>query len=491
MTALNTPGSAFRMQHPRSSFFGEVSAWFFWLTILFIVLPVGLWILPPLISLSALLIVASMYAMHHLVAVFHLKRLTIPSFFYFIYLAVILTPGFFIFRDEYSQSRWHFLFGIESVLITVPLGIWIANSLFQFRRRETEEYFCRTLREESLGGSAVRLYSIFLVLAAALVLLNFMETPAVPLFFLIRNPGDFLTVALLREDSFKLLASHFTYLYYVLRGTIFPFLIIVAFGRYRKERQKVWRRLFWISLILGLFYAGLTVEKSPVATIFGLLVVFLYLFRGGTLGRTATIAAPLLFLSFPLMVVLLAYHGTEGGSLSAAFQAIGERLFYGPAQVVEAYFQVFPALVSYQHGASMTKLATLMGWTTIDIPNTVGLYMMGTQGDLSSISANSCFVGALNADFGLVGVVLGGALAGVIMQAVHIYLFRKPKNVVNLAAYAICAWSFGMLVANPLPTVLLSGGVTFALILRFIFANRSRHSSAASLNPTILLEERS
>ena len=424
--------------------------------------------------------------MHRLVALFHLRRLTIPSFFYFIYLAVILTPGFFIFRDEYSQSRWHFLFGIESVLVTVPLGIWIANSVFQFRRRDTEGYFRRPVATESLGRSGVRLYCLFLILASILILVNFVETPVVPLFFLIRNPGDFMAAALLREDSFKLLTSHLTYIFYVLRGTIFPFLIIVAFGRYRKERQKVWGRLFWISLVLGVFYAALTIEKSPVATIFGLLVVFLYLFKGGTLGRTATIAAPLLFLSFPLMVVLLAYHGTEGGSLSAAFQAIGERLFYGPAQVVEAYFQVFPALVSYQHGASMTKLATLMGWTTINIPNTVGLYMMGTQGDLSSISANSCFVGALNADFGLVGVVLGGVLAGVIMQAVHIYLFRKPKNVVNLAAYAICAWSFGMLVANPLPTVLLSGGVAFALILRSIFAPRSKHSREFNRDPLLI-----
>lgn len=424
--------------------------------------------------------------MHRLVALFHLRRLTIPSFFYFIYLAVILTPGFFIFRDEYSQSRWHFLFGIESVLATVPLGIWIANSVFQFRQRDTEGYFRRQVATESLGRSGVRLYCVFLILASILILVNFAETPVVPLFFLIRNPGDFMAAALLREDSFKLLTSHLTYIFYVLRGTIFPFLIIVAFGRYRKERQKLWGRLFWVSLVLGVFYAALTIEKSPVAAIFGVLVVFYYLLKGGTLGKTASIAAPLLFLSFPLMVVLLAYHGTRGGTVGGAFQAIGDRLFYVPAQVVDAYFQVFPALVPYQHGASITKLASLMGWTTINIPNTVGIYMQGAQGDLNSVTANSCFVGGMNADFGLAGVVFGGIVAGFIMQAVHIYLFRKPKTIVNLAAYAICAWCFGTLVANPLPTVLLSGGVAFALILRSIFVPRFKHSREFNRDPLLI-----
>lgn len=439
-----------------------------WAVFLGLVLPLSLWGLPSIALLSGLLIVASLIAMQRLVGLFDLRRLTIPAFFYLIYISVILIPGFFIFNDEITGSRGRFLFGIESVLITVPLGVWFANYCFGFRKRETTDYFRRPVAYEGLGAFSYRKYVTFLALALILVVINLFEAPDVPLLFLIRNPGQFLAAALLREDSFKLLNSPFTYIYFVLRGIIFPFLVMLSFGEYLQHKEQLWRRLFWASLISGVIYAALTIEKSPVATIFGLLFIFYYLFKGGKLGLFSTVAASIIFLAFPLTIILLSYHGSEGGTLVGAIQAIAARIFYGPAQVVYAYFEMFPALVPFQHGASLPKLAFLMGSNAIDIPNLVGLYMTDGR-DLASISANGCFIGNFNADFGLPGVVVGGILAGFLMQMVYVYFCRKPKTVVSLAACAICMWAFGELVISPLPTTMLSGGVTFAFLLYWFF----------------------
>jgi oligosaccharide repeat unit polymerase len=456
-----------------SSFGREVFFQFALLVLFFLILPVSLWMLPRLALFSGLLIAASLWMMQRVVGLFNLRQVTIPAFFYFLYIAIILIPGFFIFNDEITPSRWRFLFGIESVVVTVPIGIWFASLFLGFRRQETADYFRRPVALEPLGAPAKRIYIAFLVLGFVLVLMNLWETPAIPLIYLIHNPGDFLTAAILREDSFKILNSHFTYAYYVLRGTVFPFLIMVAFGRYRRQKQAFWKRLFLTALFLGILYAAITIEKSPVAAIFGLLGVFYYLFKGGKLGKVAALVLPLLFLAFPLIVLLLAYDGSKGGTLSGALQAIGYRLFYSPAQVVYGYFEVFPAVIPFQHGASIVKLAHLMGWKAVDIPNLVGLYMTDGQ-DLDTITANSCFIGNFNADFGLPGVVLAGVLAGFLMQFVNVHLCRQRKTVVNLAAYAICMWAFGMLVASPLSTVLLSGGVAFSLILRWLFRDRRR-----------------
>lgn len=444
--------------------------------------------LPPLALLSGLVIVASLWMMQHLVGLFNLRRLTIPAFFYFIYLAAILTPGFFIFNEEVTSSRWRFLFAIESVLVTVPAGIGLANFFFGYSRQEIAEYFRRSVVREPHDAAAVRLYVTLLTLALILVLINLWETPVIPLFFLLRNPGEAMTAALLREDSFKFLNSHLTYAYYVLRGTVFPFLIILALGRFRDRAEGKWRRLFWISLLVGVSYAALTIEKSLVAAIFGILFVFVYLLRGGRLGKTTAVVAPILFLSFPAAVILFAYHGSEAGTLWGMLQAIGYRLFYSPAQIVYAYFEVFPAIVPFQHGASLVKLAQLIGWKAIDIPNTVGLYMTEGGGDLDTITANSCFLGNLNADFGLPGVVLGGVLTGFVMQVVSVYILRKAKTVTNLAAYAICMWAFGLLVASSLPTVLLSGGVTFALILGRILGSGSSELTIANSPDKFVLQ---
>ena len=454
-------------------FVKELSLQFLLLTLLLVVLPVSLWLLPPLAVLSGFLIAISLWWMQCLVGLFNIRQVTIPAFFYYLYIAIILIPGLVIFSDEVTPSRWRFLFGIESVLLTVPLGIWVANLILAFRRREVANYFRQPVAFETLDGSAKRIYFGFLALAAIFVLINLWETPVVPLFFLIRNPGEALTAALLREDAFKLLNSNLTYAYSVIRGTVLPFLVMVAFGRYRHQKQNLWRRYFLISLFLGVFYAAITIEKMPVATVFGLLGVFYYLFKGGRLGKLVAILVPLLFIAFPLIVILLSFQGVEGGTLGGALQALGQRLFSSPADVLYAYFEVFPTVVPFQHGASLLKVAYLMGWKTINIPNVVGLYMTDGQG-IDTITANACFIGNFYADFGLAGVVVGGVLAGISMQSVSVYLCRKPKTVVNLAVFAICYWALGILIASALSTQLLSGGVAFAFALSWIFTKRPR-----------------
>jgi len=455
------------------TFFREVSLEFLWLTFFLVILPASLWILPPLVLLSGLLITASLWMMHRLVGLFNLRQATIPALFYFMYVAIILTPGFFIFKDEITPSRWRFLFGIESVLVTVPLGIWLANLSLGFRRQEIANYFRQPVALEKQGARPKRIYLAVLVLALVLVLMNLWETPVIPLLYLVSHPGEYLQAALLREDAFKLLTSNFTYAFYVVRTTILPFLIILALGRYLQQKELAWRRLFVISLVLGVLYAAVTIEKAPVAAIAAVLGIFYYLFKGGKLGKMATVVFPVLFLSFPIIIVLLAYNGSEAGTLSGALQAMAARIFYSPAQVVYAYFEVFPNVLPFQHGAGIAKLAQLMGWKTVDIANFVGVYLTDGK-DLDTITANTCFIGNFNADFGLPGVVVSGIAAGFIMQFVNVYFCRKPKTVVHLAAYAICFWAFGMLVSSALSTQLLSGGVIFALLLLWLFKDREK-----------------
>lgn len=467
--------SAFELGLSLGSFVREISFQLVLLTFLFVGLPLSVWILPPRAWFSGLSIVVSLWMMHHLVDLFNVRRLTIPAFFYFMYFGIILVPGFFIFHEEATPARDRFLFSIDSVLLTVPIGIWLANFLSHFQIKEIAEYFSRPVQQASLKEPNRRLYLTVFLISLGFVILNLWETPVVPLLYLIRHPGDSLEVAFLREDAFKLLTSHFTYVYYVVRMTVLPFLALIAFGRYLRDRHAGWKRLFLISLGTAVFYASLTIEKSPVAAIAGIIGIFYYLFRGGKLGRTATIVIPILFLLFPVVVILLAFSGTEGGTLGSALRAMATRIFYSPADVLYYYFEVFPSVIPFLHGASLPKLAFLLGQKAIDLPNVVGLYMTDGIG-IGSVSANACFIGNANADFGLPGVVVQGVLAGLVMQLVSIYFYRKPKTVVSLSASAICYWAFGILVASALTTQMLSGGVAFAFLLAWLFRERQNTS---------------
>lgn len=88
-----------------------------------IVLPILAFTLPWLVSVSAFVMVISAWMMQHYVGIFNFRRVTISSFFYVIFIAIIVIPGFVVYQDEISPGRWLFLFGVESALITVPLGI--------------------------------------------------------------------------------------------------------------------------------------------------------------------------------------------------------------------------------------------------------------------------------------------------------------------------------------------------------------------------------
>jgi hypothetical protein len=456
-----------------ATFYSRTLRWFPLFLASLVLLGVSLWVASSLVVLSIVVCGLSIWMMHRLVGLFNLKQLNAASFFFWFYLAIILIPGFFIFADEITSGRLRFLFGIESVMISVPIGVFLTNCCFHFKKEEIAEYFHSKVDAEPPTLAQTRLYLTILGLGVLLIVINILETPVIPLLYLIRNPGETITAAILREDAFKFLNSPLTYVYAVFRDVVFPFLIMVALGSYRTGRGRLWRGLFWITLACGVGYAALTIEKSPVAAIFGLLFLFYYLLNGGEVGKFAAIAAPVLFLSFPAMVILLAYSGTEGGTFGGLFQALGNRLFYSPAQIVYAYFEIFPKLVPFQHGASLAKVAHLMGWRSLDIPNFVGLYMTeGGGGGLDTISANSCFIGNLNADFGLPGVVIGGVFAGLFMQMVTIYFFRRAKTVANIAGYAICMKSFALLIATALPTVLLSGGVAFAILLTWFLGFR-------------------
>jgi hypothetical protein len=102
-----------------------------------------------------------------------------------------------------------------------------------------------------------------------------------------------------------------------------------------------------------------------------------------------------------------------------------------------------------------------MGKEPFEMANYIGWYWRPHS--MASINANAPFLGGLNADFGMTGVLVGGLLAGFIMQAVQVYLVRRTKCVITLAMYAVVLVDFADIVSSPLPIVLLSGGTFLVL----------------------------
>jgi hypothetical protein len=287
----------------------------------------------------------------------------------------------------------------------------------------------------------------------------------IPLLYLWRNPGDFWQLALLREDSFKLMDSPFLYAFYVLRSVVFPFLVIVSLGMYLQTKTKLWRNLFVGTTAAAVFYCSLSAAKLPVAAIVALIGFLIYYYRAGLITRRAVVVLLIIMLIFPLGVIWIGYQGLT--DLGDAFYAIGDRLFYLPSEVVYFYFEVFPSQHKYLQGRSIDKFARLMGWAPFDTPNYVGVYAY-PEG-LETVSANGAFLADLNADFGMPGVLLGGILTGFVMEWFHIYAVRRRKTVIAIALYSFLTYSFWILNSSSLPIVLASNGTILVLLISWWF----------------------
>jgi len=398
------------------------------------------------------------------VAGLNLQRLTIASFWYWLYLAFVFIPAFFVFSSHSEPYRTTYMAAVDSALITVPLGVMAVNVTTGFHQESVRKYFCAPLARD---GSANRLLTGFLILlgvALVLTLLYVLEVRSLPLFYLVFHPGAYDELVLLREESLKLLTSDLRYAYYVLRSTLYPLLILVAFGRYLGTRGALWRNLFVLTLAIGLVYSALSIAKSPVTNLVLMLALFWYLKKGGKLSLKSGAIAVTLFLVFPVFVVVL--EQPDLVNVGGALNVIGERLFRLPAEILYYYFQVFPGVAPFQHGATIGLLATVVGMTPFDDANFVGRYMYAHG--MPSVTANAPFLGSLYADFGFPGVLAGGFLAGLLMQAAQLRIVRDPKRTVHLALYAFLLVTFAYLNTTSLPIVLMSDGVLFAFLFVWV-----------------------
>jgi oligosaccharide repeat unit polymerase len=414
---------------------------------------------------AAIAFLVSGFLMSRLVGL-SLKRWTIPSAFWWAYIVMIFVPAFFVYADHHHPARDPYLVAVISVLFTVPLGVFVANILGRFGKKGVVRFWEAPVEDDAAGLSRIVPYLVLLGLAVGVTFLYLSEIKIVPLFYMIANVGDYREILQLREDSFKLLASSYYFLYFITRGVIYPLLILLGLGYALWTRRWGWRALAGLSLAFGLFYASLTTAKMPVAAIVVVACLFYYLYRRSRVPMTVLYVSLALVLGWSLYIVLSLQSGS-GVSFGGSVLGIAKRLFYYPAEDIYYYFEYFPNVHGYLFGRSIGKLATLAGLQYFDTPNMVGQYAHPEF--VSSINMNAGFIADLNADFGLAGVLIGGLIAGLIMQSVQIYLCRRGKNIPTLALYAFMTYAFWLLLSMSLPVVLLSGGVVFSLLLIWLF----------------------
>ena len=391
------------------------------------------------------------------------RMLTITKIWFLTYVPMILVPGIIIAWSKEGNARNEFLFSIISVLYTVPLGAAGISVALGFRQGEVQRFFKSPMAPVNARGRLLLVLLVGLVIAIALSVNYVRDAKSIPLLVLLKYPGEYALLREMREESFKLLDSPLRYAYYVLRVCIYPFLVLLSMGwAIMEKRRRIWV-LFALCTLGAVIFGSLSTAKQPVAEIMLVIMLMIIVLYYNRVGILKLIGGAACVLGFPIMVVMLLQFGSGNGIVYALI-AIGNRLFYIPSYVLYHYYEVFPGQVGFLYGRTISKLAGILGEECINAPNIVYQYIYPSR--IESGLANAAFMGNAWADFGYLGVIVSGILAGAIMQGLQIMICRSHKTIYDVSAYAFMLFGFWLINSTALPTVLLSNGVIIVLLLR-------------------------
>lgn len=420
--------------------------------------------------LSLAIALLGLFLAHISLGVFRLKSLTVSKAFYLTYIVFVYVPSIFVFFNVSGKYRATYLIATTLTLIFFPLGVLTVRIILGTYKITDRQYYEKPLVPLSINESPWRhSFTWILISSIILLIIYLLMVPKVALFEAILHPHSYLYLAKAREESFKLLkvGSILKYFFTWLRVLILPYLSLVSFLAWYATRKKFWLWSFFISVIMALFYASLSLAKMPVAWVMLLLAIAYYLARQGDVSIKRMVVLGLLIFIFPVFVVFIVMPWSEtGASYVLIIQGIVRRIFWVPAWVLYHYFEVFPENIAFLHGRSVGALSIFQGELFFPVSNFVYQYM-NPDIPLSHGLANAPFIGNLYADFGLVGVIGGSFFIGMLSDFLHYYLTKKPKTPIYVATYAYLIGAFYLMNNTALPVVLNTNGLIWVFIILF------------------------
>jgi oligosaccharide repeat unit polymerase len=247
-----------------------------------------------------------------------------------------------------------------------------------------------------------------------------------------------------------------------------------------------WKRVAFILLLaLALLQTG---HKMPVVFLLVYMAVSRALIRSRlALDRKTVLACVALFL-IVIVGIVPAFYLMQGDETygSSLFWSV-ERLSLEEARALQLYFEVYPNIHPFLHGASNATIAKLMGGTNYIPP---AAYIPNEVLGLQDTSFPTLFIGEGWADFGFLGVFLTSVFVGFLLQIYNIWFYnRKRLRLEETALFLSIVFATYHLHASNLLTSFFSYGMVGNFFIYLLIRRRrtSLSESAISTNPRDLL----
>lgn len=129
-----------------------------------------------------------------------------------------------------------------------------------------------------------------------------------------------------------------------------------------------------------------------------------------------------------------------------------------------SYFDYFPRYHDFLNGRAFPWIAKLYPEGSFPVANTV-CRLRTLEVAIESCHANGAYLGTLWADFGWLGIFIGGLVTGLFLQGLQILVLRLPKSLPTVTMQAMICFQVMMLTSTTLPDVVMSTGLGYVVLL--------------------------
>ncbi len=402
-----------------------------------------------------------------------LGQLNLPSFFLLVYLVILFIPAIFRFLDMTNPIRYAYLIAMESVLVTYPMGVGIANILLYGLSGKQDTQFTYYVIRTKFDYKVVPLFVIVLFLSAVILLLTAWQSPYIPLAEAIGFKSSSIDSVRLRFTITEM-PKVLQYAFELVRTLALPacatyaYLMLVLYGDY-------WKRIFPVLFLFSLSATAFSLDRGPIVAQFAMILIARSLVRVESL-KSLLKAKPVLAVISSMIaagsISVLQY----GGSLSVhkilndAWYVFSVRIF-DPAYMASLAFQEYNYDFGFLYGRSVRLFSMLSGREYVESLARIAV-------EVGPVS----FIGDLWRQWGWSGVILGGISLGCVHQFVdRQFLSGTYRNIMSITAHALLLSSSVMILYGNLFGIMSVSLFGFS-VLASAFAQRL-FSSDLSLPP--------
>lgn len=357
------------------------------------------------------------------------SNLTIPAMFLMAYFCLMALPSLMIYSEMDHWARSNYLWCIQSVLVTFPVGVLLATSCFSDSRKRVAAYAADRLHITAGDVAFRRIVYLVFWIACGVAGVYIAVSEFIPIMKLFVDYSAEIDDLSLRF-SVSELPRALLFALAISRSLLIPLCMLYLYFMW-VAGGGIWRRDFLFVFITGMIIACLSLERAPAMVLccmllFGVAIANTQrLFRVKAIRAYATVASIALVVTGLISAIQYDSEADLGEVQDGVHHVVVNRILLASARTSAMAFEYFPTADRQLRGQYIRMFCLLTGREYLESRYAPRLVILPVS-----------FVGDLWRNWGWPAVLLGGLIAGFGTQAVQVALLRR-KSVISAVFQAI------------------------------------------------------